>query len=1015
MADFIISPYAISYNSIKNALEKYINDKNVSSVLDVWSDFYTAGAGQTIVELDAAVAAFYAFHFIIGRREAYLPVAQNYSSILGGAETLGYCASRGHNVHLRLTFTPTVTQTLTKWTVVGSYAEYDVVLLDTVKLTKDIETTIDVVIGNSVAQAITITSSDVQQFTFTANDTTDDCRLVLNDTEVPMANNLEEAMDDKYIVLSNSYGSVDVFYLNQNNRHTSYSVVKGTEYGWTYTAGNQGESVPSAAYIYKDIIQSKSIVNDGNFTYTGSTHESNYSYNTQDTLYLQYIQRNNLKYSVISNSTIALDYGEVTDMSLIEDFKDAQSADSVKLGASVSHEMNNVIRARKDYAKYLLQDNTLNLIDTNDHDINPGLMAVTYLKRPDADGNSKLTTFEKEQFMKKLVKVCPDGVANIYLEDPIPVVRTLSITLWQNAGEVLPADINVQIRTILNQYENQLAVSLDLEAIENALEQIVGVKIARVDIGVQPYAFDTTYKLYDVVEVENIPVGTEFQTWKFMCYKIQTKSGKTEPDWSSATSYGDTVLDYNLVWERANKYVSSIPYRWKENDEFNMYNDVSVGYTIYPNSTSYTTPSWDRISVVDGNVTFNKIRTYDYALSSWAKDSRFIQDEYVIFNRDTEYAVYRVDELLSNSGTSTPDWLEAEEINDTIYEGANTWQLSYFGYVPTQEYNAGEEIGIVIDNKLYIYSTARPCNSDTKYSTTKKTGAEANPFDGSEEIKEWVGTPILDPETGEETGEYTWAEGNTIWIREAIIEDYAQWETQTSYLVGTYTQGGNNIFKLLDNTNSKTGLVDWFSQTTDFPEEKEDGNIKWVLDSVTIGTNEVPIAGTTWYPNKVYELGNIIIVSDRNYTYAYNVVHLTDSVITTNNIIYTVSNFTGQTGTTEPEWTYTKTVNNEDVTYSYDNVLDNNILWTKTTNAGDLEWEPNTYMAYGDIIQTDGGYYQFTSVLGQSGLEEPDWTGINNGVVEDNNILWQRIEDSTVIDLKWNEYLKLNYELNPIR
>ena len=58
MADFIISPYAISFNSIKNALEKYINDKNVSSVLDVWSDFYTAGAGQTIVELDAAVAAF---------------------------------------------------------------------------------------------------------------------------------------------------------------------------------------------------------------------------------------------------------------------------------------------------------------------------------------------------------------------------------------------------------------------------------------------------------------------------------------------------------------------------------------------------------------------------------------------------------------------------------------------------------------------------------------------------------------------------------------------------------------------------------------------------------------------------------------------------------------------------------------------------------------------------------------------------------------------------------------------
>ena len=99
-----------------------------------------------------------------------------------------------------------------------------------------------------------------------------------------------------------------------------------------------------------------------------------------------------------------------------------------------------------------------------------------------------------------------------------------------------------------------------------------------------------------------------------------------------------------------------------------MYNDVSVGYTIYPNSTSYTTPSWDKINVVDGNVTFNKIKTYDYKLASWAKDSRYIQDEFVIFNRDKEYAVYTVENLLTKSGSSTPVWSEAEEINDVINE-----------------------------------------------------------------------------------------------------------------------------------------------------------------------------------------------------------------------------------------------------------------------------------------------------------------------------------------------------------
>ena len=112
MADFIISPYAISFNSIKEALESYISNK--SNVTTTWQDFYTAGAGQTVLELDAALGAFYAFHFIIGRRESYLPTAMNYNSVLGGAQALGYNASRGHNLYLTLKLIPSVTQTIPK-------------------------------------------------------------------------------------------------------------------------------------------------------------------------------------------------------------------------------------------------------------------------------------------------------------------------------------------------------------------------------------------------------------------------------------------------------------------------------------------------------------------------------------------------------------------------------------------------------------------------------------------------------------------------------------------------------------------------------------------------------------------------------------------------------------------------------------------------------------------------------------------------------------------------------------
>ena len=128
-------------------------------------------------------------------------------------------------------------------------------------------------------------------------------------------------------------------------------------------------------------------------------------------------------------------------------------------------------------------------------------------------------------------------------------------------------------------------------------------------------------------------------------------------------------------------------------------------------------------------------------------------------------------------------------------------------------------------------------------------------------------------------------------------------------------------------------------------------------------------------------------------------------MITSNNVIFTVKNYIGTTAETEPEWTYTKTLNGEEVTYSYNNVVDNDILWTKTTNTSTKVWTPNTRMTKGDIISTDGGYYTFSSIMGTSGkynkkkgiYEPPNWNGINGGVVIDNNITWQKLEKTTKI------------------
>ena len=195
--NFIINPYSISFESIRNDLMQYVSSKPDEAA---WKDFFASGAGQTIIELIAALGAMYSYQFILGRREAYLSVAQNYSSILGVANNAGYCASRGQNARIRLTIVPNVSMTLPKWSVMGTCLDYDLVLLEDVVLNTDQVTTIDCIIGNFLQETITVQTDRLSQFKFTNSNTTDDIRLILNTIEVPLSTVIKEALNDKYVV-----------------------------------------------------------------------------------------------------------------------------------------------------------------------------------------------------------------------------------------------------------------------------------------------------------------------------------------------------------------------------------------------------------------------------------------------------------------------------------------------------------------------------------------------------------------------------------------------------------------------------------------------------------------------------------------------------------------------------------------------------------------------------------------------------------------------------------------------
>ena len=109
--NFIINPLSISYESIKGDLLNYITAKPEQ---DGWADYFATSAGTAIIELIAALGAFYIYHFIMGRRESYLSTCNNYSSALGSAEDSGYSASRGINSIVKLKIIPNTSANVLK-------------------------------------------------------------------------------------------------------------------------------------------------------------------------------------------------------------------------------------------------------------------------------------------------------------------------------------------------------------------------------------------------------------------------------------------------------------------------------------------------------------------------------------------------------------------------------------------------------------------------------------------------------------------------------------------------------------------------------------------------------------------------------------------------------------------------------------------------------------------------------------------------------------------------------------
>ena len=404
MAEFIVDPKNLSQTAIRDALETYISDSPDSAK---WKGFFESLVGQSVIELLSGTSAFLAYQTTVGRRENYLKHILNRSSGVAISEGLGYSVYRGNNDRLQITFTPNTTGLLERYSLIGSVKDKDIVLLEDTPITDGVQVTVNVVIGDFVTEDISIETNSLSSFRFTTP-ASDDIRLLLNGTEVEYSERIIDLENEKFALISNPLGSVDVSYLNQD------------DYAVKYTIG--------------------------------------------DVLSINTVTLEDIEFD---SSDLLLFDGTIDSYVITKEYLQAETKEQIQVNAPLAHETQTLVRAREDFLKIFKFLDT-RFVDTNQRDITTAKVELVYLMS-DFLG---LTQTEKDDLLQEISKYLPMGIPLPSIADPVRVNQplTVNVTKQDNSGNT-PSDVRAILAERENKFAYQLSLS-DLEADIEALPQV---------------------------------------------------------------------------------------------------------------------------------------------------------------------------------------------------------------------------------------------------------------------------------------------------------------------------------------------------------------------------------------------------------------------------------------------------------------------------------------------------------------------------------------------------------------
>lgn len=508
---------SLSITSIFNSIVSFFKSQENNSK---WKDLTTGSEGIFLIRLLSNVLSNISYRLVSARRENYISTANLLSSNLGIAVNLGYSAFRGTNQKRLVRLTPNSNYVLNKLSVIGTYnSDYDIILLDNTTLQNGVPIDIKTAIGKVKELTFTAGTSAIKIFSQFTDRISEDFVLLKDNVEMPTTNIIKELKDDKYLVRTNPYASVDILYLNN-----------------------------SATAAYK--------------------------YGTETQFTLKYIELADVP--TITYLTNMFTYGTLNNTLTIDNYTPFETVDSIKVNAPLNHEVQNLIRSKPDYSQRIKQI-VPNIKESSYTPITPTYTLVTYLKddftiiKEDEQNNLEAVLDEENYFGTPLPDITP----------PRREASILDIYLSLSNKYTAISDINIDIDNILkNNYATALSQTFNVFSLERLLEDNLSyVKYARVSFNVGTRQNGAVYQLGNIINENTYNykagkiIGTSGETEP--SWNLPTTAGQV-------VDTGLETQDGNIIWKAYKRLAVDNITEWASNTRYAtgeyVYSNIYANY-----------------------------------------------------------------------------------------------------------------------------------------------------------------------------------------------------------------------------------------------------------------------------------------------------------------------------------------------------------------------------------------------------------------------------------------------------